>query len=88
MWALQEFVGALRTGTAPMGEVHENVMSLAMVEAAVASAAAGASVQLDDVLDAAHAEALRDERRADVRETLESWPGVRDALAAAAPAAA
>jgi predicted dehydrogenase len=88
VWALHEFVGALRTGAAPMGEVHENVMSLAMVEAAVASAAAGASVQLDDVLDAAHAEALRDERRADVRETLDSWSGVRDALTAAAPAAA
>jgi len=83
-WALREFVDALRTGVVPMGEVHENLMSLAMVEAAVASAASGAPVQLDDVLDAAHADALRDERRGDVRAVLESWPGVRDALAAAA----
>jgi predicted dehydrogenase len=88
VWALHEFVSALRTGSVPMGEVHENVMSLAMVEAAVASAAARAPVQLDDVLGAAYAEACRDERRADVRAALESWPGVRDALAAATPAAA
>jgi predicted dehydrogenase len=86
-WALREFVGALRTGVVPMGEVHENLMSLAMVEAAVASAAAGSRVQLDDVLAAAHADALRDERRGDVRAVLESWPGVRHALAAAAAAA-
>jgi predicted dehydrogenase len=87
-WALQAFVAALRTGVAPMGEVHENVMSLAMVEAAVASAAAGARVQLDDVLDGAHADALRDERRADVRAVLDGWADVRAALAAAAATAA
>ncbi len=86
--ALHEFVSALRTGVVPMGEVHENVMSLAMVEAAVASAAAGARVQLDDVLDGAHADARRDERRADVRAVLDGWAGVRGALAAAADRAA
>jgi predicted dehydrogenase len=86
-WALHEFVAALRTGEVPMGEVHENVMSLAMVEAAVESAASGARVHLDDVLAVAHARARRDERREDVLAALTAWPDVRSALAEAHPAA-
>jgi len=86
--SLHEFVTALRTGLTPMGEVHENVMSLAMVEAAVESAATGARVQLDDTLAAAHDRARRDERREDVLAALTGWPGVREALAAVRPAAA
>jgi len=57
--ALAAFVEALRTGTVPMGEVHENVLSLAMVEAAVRSAARGERVLVDDVLAEAHAAATR-----------------------------
>ncbi len=53
-----------------MGEVHENLMSLAMVEAAVESARAGATVRLDDVLHRAWETAVRDETRDDVREVL------------------
>ena len=56
--ALQVFVRALRTGEPPSGEVHENVMSLAMVEAAVQSAASGRLERLDDVLERAYAQAL------------------------------
>jgi predicted dehydrogenase len=81
--ALAVFCGALRTGETPMGEVHENVMSLAMVEAAVESAATGAPVQLDDVLARAHAQALAEETHPDVRAALAGWPSVREALAAA-----
>lgn len=71
--ALAEFVDALRTGTVPSGEVHSNVYSLAMVEAAVLSSSTGAKVQIADVLDAAYAEALAAEGRPDVRAALEAW---------------
>lgn len=81
--ALQVFVRALRTGAAPSGEVHENVMSLAMVEAAVRSAMSGRRERLDDVLERAYAQALREETRADVRHALAGWSSVRDALAGA-----
>lgn len=78
--ALAAFVDAVRTGEVPMGEVHENVMSLAMVEAAVRSAETGARVLVDDVLADAHAEALRAEQRPDVRGALAAWPSPRAAL--------
>jgi len=79
--ALAVFCEALRTGEAPQGEVHENVLSLAMVEAAVESAGTGAPVLLDDVLARAHEQALADEARPDVREALAAWTSVRSALA-------
>ncbi|WP_432549517.1 Gfo/Idh/MocA family protein [Kineococcus esterisolvens] len=84
--SLRAFARALRTGEVPMGEVHENVMSLVMVEAAVTSATTGARVRVDDVLERAHERALAQERREDVRAVLGSWTSVRDALAARVPA--
>ena len=42
--SLAEFVAALRTGAAPQGEAHDNIQSLAMCHAAVASAELGAPV--------------------------------------------
>ena len=83
--SLAVFCEALRTGVPPMGEVHENVMSLTMVEAAVESAATGQRVLLDDVLSRAHERALAEERHPQVREVLASWSSVRSALAPAAP---
>ncbi|WP_433558572.1 Gfo/Idh/MocA family protein [Pseudonocardia xinjiangensis] len=80
--ALQVFAEALRTGSTPMGEVHENVLSLAMVEAAVRSAESGRRVLIDDVLDQAHEQALREETHADVRAALAGWTSVRSALTA------
>jgi predicted dehydrogenase len=85
--ALQVFVEALRSGERPSGEVHENVMSLAMVEAAVRSAEVGHAVRLDDVLERAYARAVLDEARADVRRALDEWPSVRQALAVTTSAA-
>ncbi|MCO1655560.1 Gfo/Idh/MocA family protein [Pseudonocardia humida] len=79
--ALRAFTDAVRTGATPMGEVHENVPSLAMVEAAVRSARTGRRVLIDDVLDGAHAEALRTEPHPDVRAALAGWPSAREALA-------
>ena len=81
--ALELFVRALRTGETPSGEVHENIMSLAMVEAAVESARSGQPCRLADVLARAHEQAVRDEQRDTVRDRLAGWPSVHDALSAA-----
>ncbi|RMI45003.1 Gfo/Idh/MocA family protein [Streptomyces triticirhizae] len=53
--ALTEFVTALRTGRVPMGECHDNLLSLAMVHAAIASARDRARVTIAEVLAAATA---------------------------------
>ena len=86
--SLARFAAVLRGEVAPMGEVHENVLSLVMVEAAVESAATHQRVAVDDVLERAYAKALADERREDVRAVLESWTSVRAALSAGVPATA
>ena len=78
--ALRVFAEALESGKTPMGEVHGNVLSLAMVEAAVHSAGRGRPVLIDDVLARAHEQAVREETRTDVREVLRSWTDVRMAL--------
>jgi predicted dehydrogenase len=78
--SLSAFVSALRTGVTPDGEVHGNVMSLAMVEAAIESKDKGARISIDDVLERAFATAVADEKRDDVRAQLESWTSVRGAL--------
>ena len=44
--ALAEFVAALRTGTAPQGECHDNILSLAMCHAAAESARTGERVPI------------------------------------------
>lgn len=56
--ALREFVGALRSGRTPMGECHDNLASLAMVHAAIASADSGRRVVLSELLLEAHEHAL------------------------------
>ncbi|SDD12783.1 Gfo/Idh/MocA family protein [Auraticoccus monumenti] len=86
--SLAIFVDALRSGTVPGGEVHENVLSLAMVEAAVESAARRERVLLDDVLARAREQAVAEETRDDVRAALEGWGSVREALVGFAPRAA
>ncbi|MGB3730697.1 Gfo/Idh/MocA family protein [Microbacterium sp.] len=56
--ALAEFVAALDGGSAPSGEIHRNIWSLAMVEAAVASAEQGRRVLLADIFAQARQTAL------------------------------
>ncbi|MFC7787566.1 Gfo/Idh/MocA family protein [Microbacterium sp. MAHUQ-60] len=56
--ALAEFVTALDGGSAPSGEIHRNIWSLAMVEAAVASAEQGRRVLLADIFAQARQTAL------------------------------
>lgn len=71
--SLREFVQALRTGRTPMGEVHGNVASLAMVEAAIESHRTGARVQLAQTMTAALDAARASEARADVGQVLKTW---------------
>lgn len=81
--SLIECVTALRGGVAPMCEVHENVLSFAMVEAAVASIdRGGVRVEIDELLEEARTEAVDAERDEAARAVLESWGSVREALAA------
>lgn len=75
--ALVEFVASLRSGDVPSGEVHSNILSLAMVEAAVKAASTGGRVLIDDVIEDAYRVAVASERRADVRSALESWGSAR-----------
>lgn len=78
--SLAAFTRALRSGDRPDGEVHGNVMSLVMVEAAIASTRSGQRVMVDEVLENAHREAVAVERDPEVRARLESWRSVRGAL--------
>lgn len=80
--SLRDFVQALRTGSAPMGQVHENIMSLTMVEAAMLSASTGSRVSVDQLLEDSYQECLLTEGNPDVLEILKSWPSVRTALSA------
>lgn len=78
--SLAEFVAAVRGGPVPATEVHRNVLSVAMVEAAVASAAAGGRILLAEVLESAYVEAVSGAGDGGVREALQSWPSVQAAL--------
>jgi predicted dehydrogenase len=75
--SLTEFVRAVREGVVPQSEVHANVVSVAMVEAAVRSAATGSQVLIADVLADAYAEAIATEHDSALRAVLESWPSVQ-----------
>jgi len=79
--ALAEFVAAIRTGTVPSGEIHRNVMSLAMVEGAIRSAHTGRRVILADLLDEAYRHALATEQRPELRAALAAWPSVHEVVA-------
>lgn len=79
--ALAEFVGALRGGGIPSNEIHGNVMSVAMVDAAIRSARTGRRVVLADLLGEAYENALATERRPEIRAALAAWPAVHDLFA-------
>ncbi len=57
--SLAEFCAALRDGARPQSEVHQNVWTQAIVEAAVRSAETGRRIELAALLDEALAEARR-----------------------------
>src|SRR5690625_2768037 len=80
--SLIEFVSALREGRTPMCEVHENLLSFAMVEAAVASIDHGGRIEIDELLEQARVEAIAAETDERARELMHSWSSVREALLA------
>ena len=78
--SLAEFVAALRDGSVPYGEVHSNVLSLAMVEGAIRSAQTRQRVVLGDLLDEAYREALASEQRPELVAALAAWPSVHEVV--------
>ncbi|HEY4898989.1 MAG TPA: hypothetical protein VIH79_04640, partial [Candidatus Nanopelagicaceae bacterium] len=58
--ALSQFVNALKTNTTPMGEVHENIESLAIVQAALESSRTKQIVIVDDLLERALESAIKE----------------------------
>jgi predicted dehydrogenase len=82
--SLVECVSALREGRTPMCEIHENLLSFAMVEAAVAAVESGGRIEIDELLEQARLEAIAAEADEDAREIMRSWSSVREALAAGA----
>ena len=80
--SLVECVSALREGRTPMCEIHENVLSFAMVEAAVAAVERGERVEIDELLEQARVEAIAAEADEQAREIMRSWDSVREALVA------
>jgi predicted dehydrogenase len=77
---LAEFVAAVRSGSVPSGEVHNNVLSLAMTAAAVRSASTGQRVVIADLLEEAYGEAMAAEQRPELRAALASWPSAHEVL--------
>jgi predicted dehydrogenase len=55
--ALAEFIDALWTGRIPMGEVHDNLMSFVMVEAAVAASVGRCRIDVADFIESARSTA-------------------------------
>ncbi|TNM29194.1 Gfo/Idh/MocA family oxidoreductase [Streptomyces sedi] len=72
--ALAEFVAALRTGRAPLGEVHQNLRTLAMVVAAVESAERDRRIAVDALLADALESALATASDLE-RPRLAAWNG-------------
>ena len=77
-----EFVTSVREGRRPMCEVHDNILSFAMVEAAVASVDCGERVEIDALLEEARADAIAAEADPEARDILQGWSSVREAVEA------
>jgi len=77
--ALASFVDALRSGVLPTGEAHENVMSMAMVAAAIQSSSSGGRIWIPELLERSLEIALATSTPP-VREALASWTSAADAL--------
>jgi predicted dehydrogenase len=71
--SLAEFVHAVRTSTTPQSEVHSNLVSVAMVEAAVRSAALRAPVRIADVVADAFTQALDTVQQPELLAALKAW---------------
>jgi predicted dehydrogenase len=73
--ALHEFAATRHAAVAPRGDISENLVSLAMVEAALTSSAARGRVLLADVLAGALATAVAEETDPAVAQVLAGWAG-------------
>ena len=80
--SLAEFIDSIRTGRTPSGEVHSNVLSLAMVEAAVHSAERGTRVFVDTMLEDSYRDAVAAEKQPGVLAALTGWGSAKAGLAA------
>jgi predicted dehydrogenase len=79
--SLAEFVRAVRNGDrSPSGEVHSNLLSLAMVEAAIRSAVEHRRVTIAEILADGFDQAIRDETDPEILDALHSWPSVLEAI--------
>ncbi|WP_255316423.1 Gfo/Idh/MocA family protein [Nesterenkonia sp. Act20] len=78
--SLAEFLDALKTGSVPSGEVHSNILTLAMVEAAVRSADTGRRVLLNDMIEEAYESAVKQESVPAVAEAMTAWTHPRAVL--------
>ncbi len=63
-----------------MCEVHENLLSFAMVEAAVAAVDHGTRIEIDPLLEEAKEQAIAAETHPEARALMQSWTSVRDVL--------
>jgi len=71
----------MHTGIVPSGEVHSNLMTLAMVAAAGRSADTGQRVTIASVLSDGYRDALANELRPDVASVLRRWGSAEAGLA-------
>jgi len=78
---LADFIAAMHTGIVPSGEVHSNLMTLAMVAAAGRSADTGERVTIASVLSDGYRDALANELRPDVASVLRRWGSAEAGLA-------
>jgi predicted dehydrogenase len=79
--SLADFVAAVRSGGSPSsGEIHENILTLAMVEAAVRSAASGERIGIAHLVDEAWRDALATDLARDHRAAMEGWGSAAEHL--------
>lgn len=81
--SLAEFVQAVRTADRhPSGEVHSNLLSLAMVQAATRSADQHRRVTVAEILDDGYRQALLDDTADDLLQVMKDWSSVHDVVGA------
>jgi predicted dehydrogenase len=83
--SLSAFLDALETDGPTESEIHDNLLSVAVVEAVLESAATGRRVLIDEILESARAQAraqVEEWEMPEAAEVLDGWTSVTDAIAA------
>ena len=87
--SLADFAHVVRSGGSPAsGEIHDNVLTLAMVEAAVRSTASGTRVEIARLVDEAWQEALAARLAEDHRAAMRGWGSAAEHLGLVRPSRA